>query len=79
MKIIQSSDKKFSAEFSELLQRGKMDMDGVSAIVSNLLKEIKNDGNNAVKSQVSKFDRWTPVNDEDLIISVDDMKKHMII
>ncbi len=75
MKIIQSSDAKFGAEFSELLQRGKMDMDGVSAIVSNLLKEIKNDGNNAVKSQVSKFDRWTPVNDEDLIISVDDMKK----
>ena len=75
MKIIQSSDTKFSAEFSELLQRGKMDMDGVSIIVSDLLKEIKIDGNSAVKSQVSKFDRWTPVNDEDLIISVDDMKK----
>ncbi len=75
MKIIQSTDVKFEAEFSELLQRGKMDIDGVSAIVSNLLKEIKNNGNKAVKEQIAKFDRWIPINDEDLNISVDDMKK----
>ena len=75
MKIIQSNDVKFEAEFAELLQRGKMDIDGVSAIVSNLLNEIKNNGNKAVKDQIAKFDRWTPVKDEDLNISVDDMKK----
>ncbi|MDD5406715.1 MAG: histidinol dehydrogenase [Sulfurovaceae bacterium] len=75
MKIIQSNDVKFETEFAELLQRGKMDIDGVSAIVSNLLKEIKNNGNKAVKEQIAKFDRWTPINDEDLNISVDDMKK----
>jgi histidinol dehydrogenase len=75
MKIIQSNDVRFEAEFAELLQRGKMDIDGVSAIVSSLLKEIKNDGNKAVKEQIAKFDRWTPVNDEDLNISVDDMKQ----
>ncbi|MGW8169225.1 MAG: histidinol dehydrogenase [Sulfurovaceae bacterium] len=75
MRIIQSNDVKFKAEFAELLQRGKMDIDGVSAIVSSLLKEIKIDGNSAIKSQISKFDRWTPKNDEDLNISVDDMKK----
>lgn len=75
MKIIQSNDVKFEAEFAELLQRGKMDIDGVSAIVSDLLKEIKNNGNKAVKEQIAKFDRWVPINDEDLNISVDDMKK----
>lgn len=75
MKIIQSNDVRFEAEFAELLQRGKMDIDGVSAIVSSLLKEIKNDGNKAVKEQIAKFDRWTPINDEDLNISVDDMKQ----
>ncbi len=75
MKIIQSNDVRFEAEFAELLQRGKMDIDGVSAIVLSLLKEIKNDGNQAVKDQIAKFDRWTPAKDEDLNISVDDMKK----
>ncbi|MDD3775537.1 MAG: histidinol dehydrogenase [Sulfurovaceae bacterium] len=75
MKIIQSNDVKFEAEFAELLQRGKMDIDGVSAIVLSLLKEIKNNGNRAVKEQIAKFDRWTPVGDEDLNISIDDMKK----
>ncbi|MBN2722116.1 MAG: histidinol dehydrogenase [Campylobacterales bacterium] len=75
MKIIQSNDVKFEAEFSELLQRGKMDIDGVSTIVSNLLKDIKNNGNQAVREQIAKFDRWTPAKDEDLNISVDDMKK----
>ncbi len=75
MKIIQSNDVKFEAEFAELLQRGKMDIDGVSTIVSDLIKEIKNNGNKAVKEQIAKFDRWAPINDEDLNISVDDMKK----
>jgi histidinol dehydrogenase len=75
MKIIQNSDTKFQTEFNELLQRGKMDIDGVSAIVSGLLKEIKNDGNKAVKEQIAKFDRWTPLDDSDLVISVDDMKE----
>ena len=39
----------FSKLFGELLQRGKMDIAGVSAIVSGILDEIKNEGNEALR------------------------------
>ena len=74
MKIFYSSDDTFEASFDELLQRGKMDIEGVSAIVSGLLKEIRQDGNEALKEQISRFDRWTPQDDSQLRVSTDDMK-----
>ena len=75
MKIFYSSDDTFEANFDELLQRGKMDIEGVTSIVSGLLKEIQTEGNSAVKSQIAKFDRWEPENDEALLVSTDDMAK----
>lgn len=75
MKIFYSSDDTFEANFDELLQRGKMDIEGVTSIVSGLLKEIQTEGNAAVKSQIAKFDRWEPANDEALVVSTDDMAK----
>ena len=75
MKIFYSSDDTFEANFDELLQRGKMDIEGVTSIVSGLLKEIQTEGNAAVKSQIAKFDRWEPENDEALLVSTDDMAK----
>jgi histidinol dehydrogenase len=74
MKIFYSSDDTFEASFDELLQRGKMDIEGVSAIVSGLLKEIRQDGNEALKEQIARFDRWTPQDDSQLRVSTDDMK-----
>ncbi|MCK4974080.1 MAG: histidinol dehydrogenase, partial [Sulfurimonas sp.] len=65
----------FKAEFDELLQRGKMDIESVSAIVGNIINEIKNDKNRALKEHISKFDNWTPKADEDLKISVESMEK----
>ena len=58
----------FQKEFAELLQRGKMDIAHVSAIVSNIIREIQEDKNEALKRHISKFDNWTPVNDSDLKI-----------
>ncbi|UPT77033.1 histidinol dehydrogenase [Sulfurovum sp. XGS-02] len=75
MKIFYSSDDTFDANFDELLQRGKMDIEGVTSIVSGLLKEIQTQGNSAVKSQIAKFDRWEPANDEALLVSTEEMKK----
>jgi len=75
MKIFYSSDDTFEANFNELLERGKMDIEGVTGIVSNLLKEIQTEGNKALKSQIARFDRWEPQNDAELLVSTDDMAK----
>ncbi len=72
---INTNDKNFNEEFEKLLQRGKMDMENVSKIVSTIIFEIKNDGNEAIKTHVKKFDKWQAKNDDDLQISLSDMKK----
>lgn len=75
MKIFYSSDDIFEASFDELLGRGKMDIEGVTSIVSGLLKEIQTEGNTALKSQIARFDRWEPKDDAELLVSTDDMEK----
>ena len=75
MKIFYSSDDTFEANFNELLERGKMDIEGVTNIVSGLLKEIQTEGNTALKAQIAKFDRWEPKDDAELLVSTDDMAK----
>ena len=64
----------FQGEFEELLQRGKMDMAHVSTIVGNIIDEIKVDKNRALKGHITKFDNWTPEQDEDLKISIESME-----
>ncbi|SFV91146.1 Histidinol dehydrogenase [hydrothermal vent metagenome] len=73
MKIFYSSDDTFEANFNELLERGKMDIEGVTGIVSGLLKEIQTQGNSALKAQIARFDRWEPQSDEELMVSTDAM------
>ena len=75
MKIFYSNDDTFEADFNELLERGKMDIEGVTSIVSTLLKEIQTQGNTALKAQIAKFDRWEPKEDAELLVSTDDMAK----
>ncbi|MBN2815268.1 MAG: histidinol dehydrogenase [Campylobacterales bacterium] len=65
----------FTAEFAELLERGKMDIAHVSAIVGGIIDEIKNEKNSALKRHISKFDKWTPQSDADLKISSESMQK----
>ena len=52
-----------------------MDIEGVTGIVSGLLKEIQTEGNNALKAQIAKFDRWEPEDDAALLVSTEDMAK----
>jgi len=75
VKIFNTKDSSFPKEFDKLLQRGKMDIDGVSSIVKNILYEIKDSGNSALKSHISKFDKWTPKDNSDLEVSIESMEK----
>ena len=75
MKIFYSNDDTFEANFNALLERGKMDIEGVTGIVSGLLKEIQTEGNKALRAQIARFDRWEPQSDAALMVSVEDMAK----
>ncbi|WP_428023744.1 histidinol dehydrogenase [Arcobacter sp.] len=75
MKIINTTDSNFKEEFENILARAKTDIKGVSAIVTNIIEEIVEKGNGAIKEHISKFDKWEVKQDSDLEISLDDMKK----
>ena len=73
MRIIYTSDSDFNKSFDEILSRGKMDIEGVTTTVSNLLKDIKTKGDEAIIEQIAKFDRWEPKSADDLIIDQNEM------
>ena len=55
MKIIYTKDKEFKTEFENILKRAKSDIKGVSKIVENIIDEIVEDGNEALKRHIEKF------------------------
>ncbi len=73
--VLNSSEAGFKQEFHKLLERGKMDIDSVSNIVKEILDEIKQEGNEALKRQIARFDRWEPKGDSDLEVSQEAMQK----
>lgn len=75
MVLANSKDSNFDVVFEELLSRGKMDIEKVSSIVKNIIDEIVQDKNSALKKHIEKFDNWSPSSDEDLKISQDSMLK----
>ena len=75
MTILSTADAAFGAAFEELLGRGKMDMEHVSAIVGGIISEIKTEKNSALKRHIAKFDNWTPQTDEELKIDTGLMKE----
>ena len=75
MKIIKTRDSNFKKEFENILGRSKTDIKEVSAIVTGIIDEIVQDGNEALKSHIKKFDKWEVKSDDDLMISKDQMKK----
>ena len=75
MKIIYTKDKEFKTEFENILKRAKSDIKGVSKIVENIIDEIVEDGNEALKRHIEKFDKWIVKSDDELLISQNSMKK----
>ncbi|MEA3554114.1 MAG: histidinol dehydrogenase [Campylobacterota bacterium] len=73
MKIINTKDKNFTEEFQNILGRAKVDIKKVSSIVNGIIDDIVQNGDSAVKEHISKFDNWTP-SDENLFIDVKDME-----
>ena len=65
----------FSQEFTEILERGKMDIAQVSTIVGGIINEIRTEKNAALKRHIAKFDNWTPVEDSSLKIDPASMQK----
>ena len=72
--IFKTTDNDFDTRFDALLTRGTMDIEGVSAIVSDLLREIRTEGNAALRDQIARFDRWSPQDDAELAVRPEDMK-----
>ncbi len=75
MKIINTKDENFTELFDEILGRGKVDIKSVNSIVQNIIDEIVQDGNKALKQHISKFDHWEVASDEDLYVDTADMEK----
>ena len=75
MKIINTKDANFKAEFDAILARANSDIKGVSTIVMNIIEEIVKEGNTALKRHIEKFDKWEVKSDDDLMICPDSMKK----
>ena len=75
MKIINTNDKNFKEEFDGILARAKSDIKGVSSIVTGIIDEIVEEGNEALKRHISKFDNWEVQDDNELLISTSDMEK----
>ncbi len=67
--------KDFDVAFDTLLKRGTTDIEQVSCIVADIIKEIREDKNDAVKAHVLKFDNWQPKDDTDLKIETKLMKR----
>ncbi|MGB6329539.1 MAG: histidinol dehydrogenase [Halarcobacter sp.] len=74
MKIIKTTDSNFKEEFENIQARAKTDIKEVSTIVTNIIDEIVENGNEALKSHIKKFDKWEVKSNEDLMISQDEMK-----
>ena len=74
MLLLKTDEQNFKAQFDELLRRGHMDMENVSKIVSNIIAEIKAEGNGALRNHIEKFDKWHVENDEALEVKTSDMK-----
>ncbi len=75
MKIINTKSESFKSEFQTILARANSDIKDVSSIVMNIISEIVQEGNIALKRHISKFDKWEVKSDEELMICPDDMKK----
>ncbi|MFA6789471.1 MAG: histidinol dehydrogenase [Arcobacteraceae bacterium] len=75
MKIISTNDSNFKAEFEQILSRAKTDIKEVSSIVTQIIDEIVEHKNEALKKHIEKFDKWTVKSDADLQINPEDMKK----
>ncbi|MCI6989724.1 MAG: histidinol dehydrogenase [Campylobacter sp.] len=73
MKILKTDEVNFRDEFDRLVNRSNLDMANVMPVVSQILDDIKVRGDEALKEQIIKFDKWEPK--DGFLISENEMKK----
>jgi len=73
MKILDSRALDFKDEFEKLLNRSKLDIEDATKIVSSIIEQIKDRGDEALFEQIEKFDKWDARTS--LKIEEEDMKK----
>lgn len=75
IKILNTSHSTFSKDFCNVLNRGKVDIKNVTTIVQNLLDDVNTRGLEAIKDNISKFDKWIPRDLQDIRITSEEFKK----
>lgn len=75
MQFFSTNSRDFDEQLDILLKRGHMDIDAVFGKVDKILKEVKHEGNEALKKHISMFDRWEPTCSEALKIDTLLMEK----
>jgi histidinol dehydrogenase len=75
MKIIDTKDENFKDEFKTILNRAKVDIKNVTSIVGDIIDDVVQNGDEAIKKHIEKFDKWTPKDTNDLFIDESLMKK----
>ena len=75
MKILNTKQNNFKQEFEAILQRADVDIESVTPIVMDIIKEIRKEGDRALFRHIAKFDRWEPEKSEDLKIDAALMKQ----
>ncbi|PAF53375.1 histidinol dehydrogenase [Helicobacter sp. 13S00482-2] len=68
MKILNTSDSAFPHAFSDILNRGKLDIKNVVTLVQSILDDVASRGLQALKENIFKFDKWEPQNLDDICI-----------
>ena len=74
MIFVKTSQATFKERFSELLERGKIDIANVSAIVGGIIDEIRSKGDDALCVHIAKFDGWQPKDGSELAIDPSEME-----
>jgi histidinol dehydrogenase len=75
MKIIDTKDENFKDEFKTILNRAKVDIKNVTSIVGDIIDDVVQNGDEAIKKHIEKFDKWIPKDTNDLFIDESLMKK----
>lgn len=66
MQILKTSDSAFRADFEQILNRGNMDLENATKIVSEILNDVKSKGIRAILPHIKTYDFWNPKDFSDI-------------
>ena len=75
MKILNTANIDFNQEFIKILNRANLDIGNVEEIVKDILSEVKQNGFEAIKKHIKKFDNWEVESFEDLFVKKETIQK----